>query len=1003
MYFRMALQPKFKSLMPRVFCHCLVLVTALILPVLANLTLGASQTAQEIIVLELGKPIERELSGGQRHRYEIPISEGQFVRLEIRQQGISISASLQGPDGKTISRVGHPYTMEQEPTIDFVAESSGNYVLEIYAGAKAPIGRYDIRVAQLHRATEDDHKLQQARKFYDEYLTLNREGKPFEARSLLMRVLEIREKVLGPDSLPVAVTLDRLSGSYALTGDYASAVPLRERALRIKEEMLGQDHPDVAYTLLNLGIVYQEMGDDFKADQANQRALTIYEKVKQTENMSFAALLLNIGDAYYNRGDYEGAEKRYQRARAIQEKILGPDHFHLASSFASLGLVAYSASDYSSAENMFQRALMLAEKNLGPDHVKVTRYLNNLAMVYATTGDYGKAEALYRRAFSISEEKAAIGSLDAQESLFGLARLYAAQGMIPDAVKFQARANEIEERYVEVNLAAGSDRDKLTLLSSLAAHAFRNISLHARLAPNDREARNLAMTTILQRKGRAQDAMSASFAALHNRLGADDKKLLDQLNEVNAKLANLSVNGPQKVTVVEHQRQVKALDEERERLEVEVSRRSAGFYRPPVPVELGAIQSAIPEQAALIEFAVYEPFDSRAPDSYKAYGEPRYVAYVAHSKGEIQWKELGEARPIDEAINALRLALLDPRRNNVQQLSRALDEKVMQPLNAFIGDAKQLLVSPDGPLNLVPFEALVNEDGKYLIEQYSINYLTSGRDLLRLQTPRQSKTDPLVIADPTFGEPKEVQTKVSYEPKPLKSAHRPKQSITTARDLSSMYFASLSGTAQEARAIKSLFPEADVLTGEQATESALKQVLAPRILHIATHGFFLSDAPNSDNGISTHFLNGMMRIPNPLLRSGLALTGANLRKSIGEDGILTALEASGLNLWGTRLVTLSACDTGLGEIRTGEGVYGLRRALVLAGAETSVMSLWPVSDYVTRELMTAFYRGLRQGKGRAEALRQVQLNMLKRKDRRHPFYWASFIQSGEWANLDGKR
>ncbi|MGH9902031.1 MAG: CHAT domain-containing protein, partial [Pyrinomonadaceae bacterium] len=144
-------------------------------------------------------------------------------------------------------------------------------------------------------------------------------------------------------------------------------------------------------------------------------------------------------------------------------------------------------------------------------------------------------------------------------------------------------------------------------------------------------------------------------------------------------------------------------------------------------------------------------------------------------------------------------------------------------------------------------------------------------------------------------------------------------------------------------------------------------------------------------------------IENPLLRSGLALAGANRRGAGREDGILTALEASGLNLWGTRLVVLSACDTGLGEVKNGEGVYGLRRAFVLAGAETLVMSLWPVSDYVTRETMLSYYTGLKQGQGRGAALRQTRLSMLKRKEREHPFYWAGFIQSGAWANLDGRR
>jgi CHAT domain-containing protein len=199
----------------------------------------------------------------------------------------------------------------------------------------------------------------------------------------------------------------------------------------------------------------------------------------------------------------------------------------------------------------------------------------------------------------------------------------------------------------------------------------------------------------------------------------------------------------------------------------------------------------------------------------------------------------------------------------------------------------------------------------------------------------------------------------------------------------------------------------------KATETAVKQVVAPRILHLATHGFFLSEAtafesepPASAGGsrkqTATTRSNSSAAI-DPLLRSGLAFSGANLRNGKGDDGVLTALEASGLNLWGTKLVVLSACDTGVGEVRTGEGVYGLRRAFTLAGAESLVMSLWPISDFTTRTLMTSYYQNLKQGMGRGEALRQVQLDMLKKNPKLHPFYWANFIQSGDWRNLAGRR
>jgi CHAT domain-containing protein len=260
-------------------------------------------------------------------------------------------------------------------------------------------------------------------------------------------------------------------------------------------------------------------------------------------------------------------------------------------------------------------------------------------------------------------------------------------------------------------------------------------------------------------------------------------------------------------------------------------------------------------------------------------------------------------------------------------------------------------------------------------------------------------------------------------------------------DLANAYFGPLPGTAGEARALQTLLRGASALTGARATETALKQLHGPKLLHIATHGFFFEDAkPQPADGrgwragASGEPAAGG-RLENPLLRSGLALAGANGwrggQANQTDDGILTALEVAGLDLWGTRMVVLSACDTGVGEVRSGEGVYGLRRALVLSGAETQVISLWPVSDNATRDLMIEYYRRLQRNEGRSEALRRVQLKMLKsgagetgqsnrlltqqdqpavearkstrKKDRSHPYYWASFIQSGGWANLEAKR
>jgi CHAT domain-containing protein len=204
-----------------------------------------------------------------------------------------------------------------------------------------------------------------------------------------------------------------------------------------------------------------------------------------------------------------------------------------------------------------------------------------------------------------------------------------------------------------------------------------------------------------------------------------------------------------------------------------------------------------------------------------------------------------------------------------------------------------------------------------------------------------------------------------------------------------MSWTALPGTAEEGRTVSQLLAGARVIAGRAATEAALKKVAGPRVLHIATHGFFLQAEDES-----------AARVPeNPLLRSGLLLSGANRRESGGEDGILTALEASGLDLGGTKLVVLSACETGLGQVRAGDGVYGLRRALVIAGAESQVMSLWKVDDKVTRDLMIEFYKRLLAGKGRSEALREAQLTVLQKPGTDNPFYWAGFIPAGAWGPM----
>lgn len=822
-----------------------------------------------------------------------------------------------------------------------------------------------------------------------------------EAENTYERVLAIRERELGQRHNLVAAVYNNLGVLYRARGDNAASRKMYERALEIREQLFGPDSLEIAPVLTNLSLLNYYGGDYAAALKLGQRVLEIREKSLGPDNNSVVNSLDNLGLFYAGGGDPEKALAAYQRAMDILEKLKAVESVNGANILNNLAEIYTRRGELARAEPLLKRALDIAEKRSATEVGSLTLYLTNLGRLYIKKGDHAAAESILRRALEIRERTLPDGHLDLGRTFDALAFLYLSKGDLRQALSFQQRANLIYEKNIGLNLAIGTEQQKLSYLSLMSENLDQTISLHTRMAAEP-EALELAFASVLQRKGRVLDAMTDSFAGLRRRSDPKDEILFVRLNDANAQLAELTLSPSQSASLADRQKRISEIIEQKDRLEAEIGRRSEGFYVPSQPITLAAVKRQIPADAALVEFAVYYP-TSTGSNGPSQPAQPRYVVYVTGNAGVPKWTELGPVKDIDPLVESFRRSLRDPKRTDVGPVARALDTKIMQPVRTLIGDARHLLLSPEGELNLIPFEALVDEQGRHLIQNYSFTYLTSGRDLLRMGAARASKGGPMVVADPAFGEPPPQQSdKAGESPRSQRVRNKSRRGITAARDLSGTYFSPLPGTAQEALAIRSIFPGGTFLMAGQATESALRNAAAPEILHIATHGFFLENGVNtlSRNGSSTA---GGTRIENPLLRSGLALAGANKHGGGADDGILTALEASGLNLWGTKLVVLSACDTGVGEIRNGEGVYGLRRSFVLSGAESLIMSLWPVSDATTRELMSNYYKNLKQAMGRGAALRQVQLEILKRPGRQHPFYWASFIHFGEWANLDGKR
>jgi CHAT domain-containing protein len=388
--------------------------------------------------------------------------------------------------------------------------------------------------------------------------------------------------------------------------------------------------------------------------------------------------------------------------------------------------------------------------------------------------------------------------------------------------------------------------------------------------------------------------------------------------------------------------------------------------------------------------------------------------------------DLGFAQPIDSLILAYRQEIKNVtnlgvrQREDAEQRVTSITQKLycllFAPIKAALLDSGTIYCASDGLLHLLPFEILVDDNGKYLMESYQFNYLGSGRDLLRFS--EVSKTGAMyVFAHPNFDGKPAIEAAKKESLLAAGELVLPSENVQRSRDWRGGKFTPLDGTVAEAHAIQSLFNlnERQMFFDLKASEENLLSLKSPWRLHIATHGFFLNDIASIasfdqslTSFISTDFnqprlQQAVAKWENPLLRSGLALAGAN---TIGQkqdstqtyDGIATAYEISGMNLQGTDLVVLSACETGLGEVQNGEGVFGLRRTFQLAGAQTVVMSLWKVPDNETKELMIDFYTRLKNGEGKSQALRNAQLAMMRKQKEKyglaHPYFWGAFICAG---------
>jgi len=787
-------------------------------------------------------------------------------------------------------------------------------------------------------------------------------GRPEEGLVYLKRALRI-EEANGSSLSSQATTHNSMAKTWLLLGDIERARDETERAVELWIEGRGLDHPDVATGYNNLGEIARRLGDRTTARAHFDRALQVWENTLGPDHPEVANATHNIAGLLALSEQPDAAEPWFARTLAILEPALGLDNVELAPTYMSQCGYERRRGNYDRAEDLALKAQQLWIEALGRGHDDTTIPMAAMARIAFDRGDQETALVLMQKVIRTREAAVGPDHPDMASALGATASLLADAKRHDEAREHRQRAYDLGSRHLRHVLGGLSEREQLGLLSRELDQVRAYVNTFSR--PGD-ESR--AYQVVLDWKGAVRQlSIDARSAALEN--GED----MDRVRDLRHRIAQHVLAPYAEDQTQSRNEEIRELTLERERLERAIARQNRAFRAENAAqhATVADVCAALPPDTQLVDF-LWTPTG--------------YVSFVVDGDCALKRIDIPDSAGIDENAQRLRhLLATDAMPTRIFQTSVALREQLWDPLAPALVN-NRIIIVPDGPLSVVPFGALALGDGRYLLEDLRISYTETASDLVRWKRAEPVKKDGvLLVGGVEYGD---APTNESEGLLAMRSA-------CLERD-----FDPLPGTRGEVEELASAFEErkleARVLTDDAPTEATLAQeVQGQRILHLATHGFFASgqckSALGGDAGI------------NPMLLSGVVLAGANQPSDVGgdTDALWTAEEVALLDLEGTELVVLSACETGLGEIAPGDGVLGLRRAFSVAGARTTVMSLWPVPDLTTRRLMIDMYEGILRKKkplSTADALREAQLAILEeiRAEGKllSPHVWAAFVASG---------
>lgn len=784
-------------------------------------------------------------------------------------------------------------------------------------------------IAFLERVEIKEKNLQFATAYGNIAILYQKLGQYEKALAFNHKSLDLLLKYYPDKNFFISTNYNNISAIKNDTGDYPSALKYLKKSLEIYIKKFGADSPILSSGYNNMAIHYVKIGENRKALAYLKKAYEVRDK--NSEDMSLATLYDTMGGVYRLLKEYDKSLLYFQKSIELYKRLHKESSLDIASTYLNFGKYYEDKKEFDHAMSYYEKGKKIEEKILGRENLIVAEVYEAIGMIYMAKGENRRAKEYLMRVINI--RKKLLGeenhlTKQAYEDLGGLQynRKEYRSAYLNIKKSFDAFMLKRENFFMILDSAdkrsyIKENREKVQLLLESASEL------------RDSEVASVTFDDWLNYKG-----------TLFERENAISRLYEKGDSNVEAKIDTMLLKKKSLAKLYPHE------SKETERLEREISAIEIEL-EPKISEELDRVS-----RADILKGLK----DDELYIDYAKVGK-RYFVFTLDSDDTLTFYRysMSDSQEVSRLTIAFRNNLRGAR--DSRKIASRLYDILMKHINL---EKKSFIISSDGLLRLLPFEALYNgRENRYLIEDREIRYIPSGKELIRLYSKKSKRSKKTIVI---FDNP-DFEADVS-------STHRGVRNDAIFK----MKFGRLPETEVEAKAIKRVFSNRNIIEyqGKEANEENLLAIAEPKILHIATHGFFLNS-----------------NLSNPMLKSGIALSGANKSLSEGrDDGVVTALKLSGLNLKNTELVVLSACKTGVVAMDSTDGISGLSKAFIQAGAGNIVASLWSVNDKGTKDLMELFYQEIAKGEGYSRALQEAKLKMIE--DKVSPFIWASFFIYG---------